>query len=346
MSTGQISVDPADRVRVVVIGDNGVGKTSLVHVLCHDEPLKHFARSGGFSVDVKLHEYKGNHKNYWVEFVDVFGTAKHSKSRNIFYSNVNGIILVHDLSNRKSYYNLWRWMEEVLDSEAFKDGERVGPTNFPSTPIQSGHYKRRNNEYDFELTIGESRTSIPVLIVGNKEDLTSEASRPRRYSIADEFGGECVNTCAITTLSGSTSERIGAFFDKVIERKFGDSLYRNNYASTPSRSASTGTNTSFSPPGSPKPYTKELPGDHRRRLPPSTGSLYGAASPGSLKGRTRTPSMGRPGSPMRDPRSNPFFAQDSPTPSHHGPGVGGNGHIPRPGSPGRIFSNPSKFHYK
>ncbi|KAK9762480.1 hypothetical protein K7432_011735 [Basidiobolus ranarum] len=345
MSTGQISVDPVDRVRVVVIGDNGVGKTSLVHLLSHNEPLKQFSRSGGFSVDVKLHEYRGNHKNYWVEFVDVFGTAKHAKSRNVFYSNVNGIVLVHDLSNRKSYYNLWRWMEEVLESEAFKDGERIGLGNHTSTPMQGSHYKRRNNEFDFELTIGESRTSIPVLIVGNKEDLTSEASRPRRYSIADEFGGECVNTCAITPLSGNTSERIESFFDKVIERKFGDSLYRNNYVSTPSRSTNSGANTSFSPPGSPKPYVKELP-DHRRRLPPTTGSFYGAASPGSLRGRTRTPSVGRPGSPMRDPRSNPFFAQESPTPSHHVSSASGNALLPRPGSPGRIFSNPTKFHYK
>jgi len=42
----------------------------------------------------------------------------------MFYHQVNGIILVHDVSNRKSYHNLWRWIAEVLHSEAYKDNEK------------------------------------------------------------------------------------------------------------------------------------------------------------------------------------------------------------------------------
>ena len=37
--------------------------------------------------------------------------------RFIFYNNVNGIILVHDLTNSKSLQNLSKWLNDVLNSE-------------------------------------------------------------------------------------------------------------------------------------------------------------------------------------------------------------------------------------
>ena len=46
--------DPVDKARVVIVGDPGVGKTSLLHMLCHNEPLKTTAWTVGFSVDVKV----------------------------------------------------------------------------------------------------------------------------------------------------------------------------------------------------------------------------------------------------------------------------------------------------
>ena len=38
--------------------------------------------------------------------------------RSIFFNNVNGIILVHDLTNNKSLQNLNKWLHEVLNHES------------------------------------------------------------------------------------------------------------------------------------------------------------------------------------------------------------------------------------
>ncbi|CAG8801272.1 13653_t:CDS:2, partial [Dentiscutata erythropus] len=93
------------------------GKTSLVHILCHNEALRNPTWTIGCSVDVK--------KSYFVEFIDVGGSSKHKSVRNMFYQQINGIILVHDVSNRKSYYNLWRWIAEIIHSDAYKESERL-----------------------------------------------------------------------------------------------------------------------------------------------------------------------------------------------------------------------------
>ena len=60
-----------------------------------------------------------------MEFIDVGGSSKHKSTRNMFYHQINGIILVHDVSNRKSYYNLWNWVSEVIESEGYKEFEKT-----------------------------------------------------------------------------------------------------------------------------------------------------------------------------------------------------------------------------
>jgi hypothetical protein len=59
-----------------------------------------------------------------VEFIDVGGSSNHKSSRNMFYHQINGIILVHDVSNRKSYYNLWNWVSEIIESEGYNEFEK------------------------------------------------------------------------------------------------------------------------------------------------------------------------------------------------------------------------------
>ncbi|CAG8791644.1 12621_t:CDS:2, partial [Acaulospora morrowiae] len=120
----QTTMEYYDKIRIVVIGDSGVGKTSLVHILCHNEALRNPAWTIGCSVDVKIHTHSRSCKSYFVEFVDVGGSSKHKSVRNVLYHQINGIMLVHDVSNKKSYYNLWKWIAEVIYSDAYKESER------------------------------------------------------------------------------------------------------------------------------------------------------------------------------------------------------------------------------
>jgi len=58
-----------DRVRILVLGDSGVGKTSLVHLMAHSQPLRQLSYTIGATVEVKLHEYKEgtpSQKTFWI----------------------------------------------------------------------------------------------------------------------------------------------------------------------------------------------------------------------------------------------------------------------------------------
>ncbi|KAL4233170.1 Rab-like protein 3 [Mactra antiquata] len=196
-----------DKVKILVLGDSGVGKTSLVHLVCHNEPTTNPSWTIGCSVDVKLHEYKAgtaSEKTFFVELWDIGGCTGHQNSRQIFYNPVNGIILVHDLTNRKSQQNLRTWLAEVLR----KDN------------------KTANNGYDYDPE-EFAGNQIPLLVIGTKADQAEtirDKSKSRTSSMAEEFGADqfdldCQNVKYLSP--GSTNAvKLARFFDKVIERRY------------------------------------------------------------------------------------------------------------------------------
>jgi len=84
-----------DKVRIVVVGDSGVGKSSLIQTLCHPgQPVITPSWTIGGSVDVKLHEYREGtsaQKTYFVELWDIGGSSGHRNTRSVFYTPAHGI---------------------------------------------------------------------------------------------------------------------------------------------------------------------------------------------------------------------------------------------------------------
>lgn len=206
--------DNIDRVRVLVVGDSGVGKTSLAHLICQGSVLTQPGWTVGCSVEVKLHEYlegTQGQKSFYVELWDVGGSHAQRNTRHVFYHTVHGIILVHDLANRKSCQNLGRWLAEV-------------------TRVESGTGKGWGGAWEGGSKSGSDigAVNIPLLVIGTNVDRSGERGRlptsQRRSDIAEEFGTEeihvnCLDTGSLAAGS-SAATKLTRFFDKVVERQF------------------------------------------------------------------------------------------------------------------------------
>lgn len=193
-----------DRVRVMVLGDSGVGKTSFVHLAAHTEPIKAPRWTVGCSVEVKLHEFKEGtpeQTTYFVELWDVGGSKNHRNTRQVFYYPCHGVILVHDLSNKKSEENLNKWLQELMNRES-----------------QNGGFL----EWDAETLLGSRQ--FPILVIGTKLDLIDDKKQlPRTECFATKFNvDEILLDCRQTRyLAAGTSNavKLSRFYDKVIEKR-------------------------------------------------------------------------------------------------------------------------------
>lgn len=204
-------MDYNKKVKVLVLGDSGVGKTSLVHLLCHNDVLTNPTYTIGCSVEVRLHDFNKvpTSPTYFVEFWDVGGTFGHEKGRSIFYNAVNGIIGVHDLTNRKSHTNLRKWLSEALSCS--------------SSSSEMTSHNANEVDFDMEQFVGDN---IPVLVVGTKQDQISTLAGgfEKSSSVAHETGAEVLNVdctqCQQFAPGTPHMIKLNNFFDKLIESKF------------------------------------------------------------------------------------------------------------------------------
>ena len=212
-----------DRIKVLVLGDSGVGKSSLVHLITHPDQVKNgFSWTIGCSIEIKLHEYKQgtpSERTCLLELWDIGGSRSHFVARPILYTGFHGIILVHDLTNRKSHENLRKWLSEVFSP---RDVSKES-TSFSLSALFGAPPTYECMDFDKELF---TEKNVPVMVIGCKLDLASiqKRERERTSSVAHECGAEeifvdCHNVKSFAPAS-TNAVNLSRFFDKVVERKY------------------------------------------------------------------------------------------------------------------------------
>lgn len=192
-----------NQIRILVVGDSGVGKTCLIHRICHKKALENPGWTVGFEVNVLCRQYNmgdaesgscyslssessslmENESLQYVEFIDISGHEKYKLSRSFIYKDVDGIIFCYDTSNSKSFYNIKRWSEEISKETSGYSEKNVQRRNSHNhnnwRGIDTGITHRKvhsektldSKKYSYKLP------SCPIIVIGNKLDLLSPAAR-------------------------------------------------------------------------------------------------------------------------------------------------------------------------
>lgn len=251
-----------DRFKLLVVGDCGVGKTSFVHGVVHQSPILNPPSTIGCNVEVLAYNSSssGRDRDVFLEFWDVGGSSGHRNSRSIFYSGIDGLIVVHDLSNRKSFLNLQKWVREAFNSTRQEfTGITVSASSTSSgstttSPIGSNSHDRNTENYygsgnssgnaDYDMDEGPSRgfnsgSTTPVLVLGTKEDqcaggnantLMNDQSGHYNSRHARHIGlteDSDIVFCSMNclqegqlTLNSNKWQSLHTFFQKVIENRY------------------------------------------------------------------------------------------------------------------------------
>ena len=111
MSSDLISQDYDYLFKVLLLGDSGVGKSSLI--LRYTEETFNSKLVNSIGVDFKMKKKEVDGK---VIKVQIWDTAGHERFRSITYSyyrGANAIIIVFDLSDKKSFISITEWLKQI-----------------------------------------------------------------------------------------------------------------------------------------------------------------------------------------------------------------------------------------
>ena len=97
--------------KFLIIGDSGVGKTSIVRCFCHNEFTENYKETIGvefipFSIEIERTPIK-------IQIWDTAGQEKYRALSHAYYRNAIGVILVFSYTDSQSFNNLEQWLDDV-----------------------------------------------------------------------------------------------------------------------------------------------------------------------------------------------------------------------------------------
>ena len=100
-------------LKLIILGNPSVGKTNLL--LRHTQS-KHLPTKPTILTDFFSKTYKIKNQPLKIQFWDTAGQELFKSISKNFYKNTNGIILVYDITNRRSFEDLENWKKEIFQN--------------------------------------------------------------------------------------------------------------------------------------------------------------------------------------------------------------------------------------
>ncbi|CAI5723817.1 unnamed protein product [Peronospora farinosa] len=149
------------KLKLLLLGDSGVGKTSLMRVFSGDEFSESMLATAG--VDFKLRHINVADEAITLQIWDTAGQERFHRITATYYKGANGIVLVYDVSDRRSFDNVGYWMNNIRQYSS--------PTQMPA-----------------------------MLLVGNKIDLPNRVvTLAEGQAAASQYGCRFIETSAKTS---------------------------------------------------------------------------------------------------------------------------------------------------
>ncbi len=97
--------------KIIVIGDSCVGKSSILLRFTDNDFTESFISTIG--IDFKIKTINIDNKIIKLQIWDTAGQERFKTITSSYYRGANGIIIVYDVTNRKSYTNIIKWLGEI-----------------------------------------------------------------------------------------------------------------------------------------------------------------------------------------------------------------------------------------
>ena len=114
--------------KLVLIGESGVGKTSLIKRYVSNTFKSNMVPTPGGSKTTKTMLFKNYNKSIKFDIWDTAGQEKWRALAKVFYQNCDGCLLIYDICDKKSFEELKNyWIPEIRSNSNF---DNLGKNKF------------------------------------------------------------------------------------------------------------------------------------------------------------------------------------------------------------------------
>ena len=100
-----------DGIKIILLGESGVGKTNLINIAIGNPFNENEKSTAASSFSEKKIKVKG--KEYKLNIWDTIGQESYRQLTKIFYNNSKIVLFVYDITNKKSFDELNYWTKDV-----------------------------------------------------------------------------------------------------------------------------------------------------------------------------------------------------------------------------------------
>ena len=109
-------------VKIIIIGDSGVGKTNFMFRFADNTFNSLHVSTVGLDYKSKIIILPSSKKKVKIQIWDTAGQERYMALNKSSFQKVQGIIIMYDLTDRKSFENIDKWLNIVSQNFPFPFG--------------------------------------------------------------------------------------------------------------------------------------------------------------------------------------------------------------------------------
>ena len=165
-------------LNILLVGDANVGKTSIL--LKYTENFFPNQYQATIGVEYKMKIIKLNNMNIKLQIWDTAGQERYKSIAKNFFHSANGVFLVFDITDKKSFENLNKWIEDVKENSP-KDCKYIIIGNKSDLSDQ-----RTVSTFEIDNFVKEKKSSYFEVSAKNDEGLNEAFINLSKENIKDK----------------------------------------------------------------------------------------------------------------------------------------------------------------
>jgi Ras-related protein Rab-1A len=149
-----------EKIKLLILGDSGVGKSSLMMRFTSQVFSPHMMGTTG--IDMRVKDLVLENKLIKVNIWDTAGQERFRSIARTYYNGAHGIILAYDVNDKTSFTNIPLWLEDIKKHTSNVHILLVGNKIDLKSVVSEGEAKRFASEHNIPFILTSAKTDENV----------------------------------------------------------------------------------------------------------------------------------------------------------------------------------------